>query len=130
MCNGLSGKLFINIQIPFSFEVMHLGLISSDFTNKYLFRILTIASKKAITRNNYNQLCRLLKTGWYNFINMICFSVEVLLDLKLYWGTGPHYFFYHFFVESLQHNPLYKLPLLNPLFLQCNNTEEGKHVCI
>ncbi len=53
-----------------------------------------------------------------------------LLDLNLYWGTGPHYFFYHFFLESLQQNPLYKIPLLKPLFLQCNNTEEGKHVCI
>lgn len=38
------------IQIPLSFEVIYLGLITSDFPNKYLFRILTIASKKAIAK--------------------------------------------------------------------------------
>jgi len=43
-------EIILKIQIPLNFEVMYLGLISSAFPNKYLFRILTIASKKTIKK--------------------------------------------------------------------------------
>ena len=42
-------------------------------------------------------------------------DAEALLDIKLYWGTGPYS--YPFFSFKLAvHNALQKLPFLNPLY--------------
>lgn len=60
-------EIVLNIQIPFSFEMMDLGLIPSDFPNKYLFRVLTIASKKVATTNLANSWRLGGYSTWYFF---------------------------------------------------------------
>lgn len=69
-------EIIFKIQIPFRFEVMYLGLISSAFPNKYLFRILTIASKKAITRKWLQPTLPTLE-DWKNIVHDI-FTMEKL----------------------------------------------------
>ena len=64
----------LRVDLPFTFEVFYLGKLDIAFTgtgDKYVFRIMSIASKKAITRKWWRTEVPKVE-DWVEVIHSIC----------------------------------------------------------